>query len=279
MKHIKLLFLLIAFSTNLTAQSLVEGLFFSNPENYHFKGSVKKIKEISFHCNSETENQIDTIDCPKYLEFDKNGRITHSKYCDFMLYMDYEYKYNMHGNLINKFNSNSSDEYKYDNRNNLLEKKHRIGENDFFGLWLYKYDDENNQIERVGYIGDSFVERWKHIYDENNRRIKELMVDEDVDTAIYIMRHFEYDTHKNIIRQQYVSYQGNKEEWNDFFIYNENNDRIEWKRVDNDGSEEIEKYEYKYDNETNWIERKTFRNNQLIEFTKREIEYWKKNSH
>jgi hypothetical protein len=279
MKHLKFLFLLLAFSTNLTAQSLVDGLFFSNPENYYFKGTVKKIKEISFHCTSETEKLIDTIDCPKYLEFDKNGRITRSKYCYFMLYFDYEYKYNMHGKLIKKFNSNSSDEFMYDNRNNLLEKKHGIVENDFFGSWAYRYDEENNQIERIGYIGDSFVERWKHIYNENNIRIKELMVDEDVDTVIYIMRHFEYDMNKNIIRQQYVSYQGNKGEWNDFFKYNENNDRIEWKRVDNEGHEEKEKYKYKYDNESNWIERKTYRNNQLIELTKREIEYWEKNSH
>ena len=273
MNYIKLIFLLIAISTNLTAQSLVDGLFFSNPENYFFKGSVQKIKEISFHCNPSTEKPIDTIDCPKYLEFDKNGRITHSKYCYFMLYFDYEYKYDMHGNLIEKFNSDGSDEFKYDNRNNLLEKKHNIGS------WSYRYDDENNQIERTGYIGDNFVERWKHIYDENNRRIKELMVDENVDTVIYIMRHFEFDRNQNVIRQQYVSYEGNRGEWNDFFKYNDNNDRIEWKRVDNDGHEEKEEYEYKYDNEANWIERKTYRNNQLIELTKREIEYWKKNSH
>lgn len=272
MSQIKLLTILILFTSNLTAQSLVDRLFFSNPENYSLKAHVKKLTETSFITSEKTDPTDD--DCPKIIEFNIDSKTTHSTYCELILYFDYEYIYDENGLLIEKYNPNNSEEFKYDKRNNLIERKYGVSKDGFYGSWTYKYDEKNNQIERIGFLGHSFVERWKHIYNNDNRRIKEIMVDEVTDSTIYIIRNFEYDDNGNVTRQQYLPDGSNTQEWNDFFKYNKYDDRIEWKRIDSNGYEEIELYEYKYDYANNWVEKKTFKNNKLKETRRRDIDYW-----
>jgi len=253
--------------SNANAQSI--DLYDNDVKNYNLKGNVKEIIEI----------QQRTSDTIKIIRYNQKGQLIYSRvltaYDEYKYIIDeYEYKYDCEGNNSYEIGLFERKENKFDIRGNLIEHKFGITDNDFFGKWIYKYDNNNNQIERSGYIGNNFVERWKHIYNDNNQRIKELMVDADVDSAIYIMRYFEYNHNGNIIREQYISYQGNKGEWNDFFKYDENNNIVEWKRIDNEKHESIELYEYEYDEKGHWIKKKTLRNNILIELSKRVLEYW-----
>ena len=253
--------------SNVNAQSL--DLFGNDVKKYNLKGNVKEIIEI----------QQQTSDTITILRYNQKGQLIYSRvltaYDEFEYIIDeFEYKYDSRGNMRHEIGLFERSENKFDIRGNLIEHKFGITDDDFFGKWTYKYDNNNNQIERTGYIGNNFVERWKHVYNDNNQRIKELMVDEDVDSTIYIMRYFEYDHNGNVIRQQYISYQGNKGEWNDFFKYDENNNRVEWKRIDNDEYEETELHEYESDENGNWIKKKRLQDNILIELSKRVIGYW-----
>jgi YD repeat-containing protein len=83
--------------------------------------------------------------------------------------------------------------YEYDTLGYLV-KELMFDSEGLFGSWSYKYDNKGNRIERTGYLGESFVERWITLFDQNNRKIKEYMVGEEPDTIpTYQVITFEYD--------------------------------------------------------------------------------------
>jgi hypothetical protein len=276
---------------------------------------IKSIYEIRYSVNliNDTTIIVDQPSSKHYKEFYRNGKLAESnifytddgeerrfkyyydstklvkkesfKY-DSTLYRRYFYSYNENVNLINISVYNISDSLlevtrfyndmsgrplkevkldasgdtlfifnsKYDTLGNLIEKTFNNKRYDYNRMELYKYDKNANNIEKSWYsFGNKLEYSWEYEYDSLNRLIKERDYPRgDIfDTSTYFNQtEYNYDKFNNVIKKT-ISRPGNK-------------------------SCVITNFNYKYDNNFNWIVMEEHKSSfqDIICIVKREIKYF-----
>jgi YD repeat-containing protein len=268
----KLTIIILLFSTNLLlGQSFLD-------KDLNLQGAVRTVYQLEFKA-IEKDGKIlkgDTIECSelKY-EFDNHNRLLKEEYCLMDFLSSYNYKYDENGRLIKRMNFDRLDrKYEYDDSGYQL-KELMFDSEGLMGSWSYKYDINGNRIERTGYLGESFVERWIKLYDQDNRKIKEYMVDEEPDSIpTYQVITFEYDPKGRLTKILTTDPETNVQAISTF-KYDENDNLIEHfsKNDFQRGLEELKTLKYQYDTKGNWTQRIEYVNSKPTTIAERKIEY------
>lgn len=268
----KLTITILLFSTNLLfGQSFLD-------KDLKFQGAVKTVYQLEFKA-TENDGKIikgGTIECSevKY-EFDNQNRLLTEEYCLMDFLSSYKYKYDENGRLIERMYFNRLDrKYEYDTSGNQV-KELMFDSEGLMGSWSYKFDNKGNIIERTGYLGESFVERWIKVYDKDNRKIKEYMVDEEPDTIpTYQVITFEYDNKGRLTKILTTDPESNVHAIATY-KYDDNDNLIEHysKNDFQRGIEELKTFKYEYDNKGNWTQKLEHINSKPTTITVRKIEY------
>jgi hypothetical protein len=279
------IFVFLGFSLTTNAQSKKK----SDAESEGLRGKVKSVKGKYYE-----EKRIFFGLIPineefwyEYSEFNYNGNIIYKDKPSYHGgdYRDREfYKYNERGDCIESIDSNYENgnkytypcryEYIYDEKGNISEEKW-YSYNKLNYNYYYKYDDKGNCIEELSKgIKDSTF--WKDIYirDTNGRMIVWERYNRlgDFDSKLV----YTLDEYGNRIKEEYYYKDGNKKD-ETFFVYNLEGDMIMKARYFiKDKYISVKIYEYKYDDNFNWVKRIEYDVDMRINsITKRKIKYYK----
>ncbi|MBF6655060.1 hypothetical protein C3B48_05185 [Flavobacterium columnare] len=160
--------------------------------------------------------------------------------------------YDTNGDLVSRW------KYSYDKNGNITEEI--LYDNN--GIEKYKYENEydnrNNLIETLQYSENSIEYRHSYSYDSENKKIKYFRTNY-VTNEVYINNTYTYDAKDKL--SEIKSRTGVIEKF-------ENGNKVQLKNSENNYT-----YEYKFDENDNWIKMIEYENEKPIRITKREIEY------
>lgn len=287
MKKFSVLLLLVSFATICFAQE--------NKKNdlalLNLKGNVKYIEESTYYPKSKVITKDSEFYEPEHrryfvIKYNKEGNIDHAIIKDraygrvFKIRTEqYIYKYNEKGNKIERnylwkdvFDINYK--YDYDEQGNMIKESSFNKDNSPGQIFAYKYDSKRNKIDMSSFDEkDKLLYRNTYEYDSKGNMIKENFFDKNNDFSGYSI--FKYDKKGNKIEKFDYS---NKDslELRISYKYDKQGNEIEEKTYKGNGDlKYINTYKYKYDNKSNWIEKKSLsKSDEVYETIKRKIVYY-----
>ncbi|MFL0354818.1 hypothetical protein [Xanthomarina sp. GH4-25] len=261
-------------------------------------GNLTSIKEFLY--NGKVINE-------EIYTYDKNDLLVKRKEIDNYgkgSFLNYEFNYNSKDSINKVIMSNDVFKriHKIERDENNRPIKRKVIQNDTVHLtYSVEYDKNNNAISesefKFGDVPVKFIERnfnnqnlketekvieyrtWdtirienKYIYDKNNKLLVEKFNIENDSTFDETKNKY----HKNGELKESITVIGDNEfaliERN---LYNENGDLIEKSVKTTDGkTNDVWRYDFKYDLENNWIEKIEFKNYKPLRIVKRTIEYF-----
>lgn len=261
-------------------------------------GNLTSIKEFLY--NGKVINE-------EIYTYDKNALLVKRKEIDNYgkgSFLNYEFNYNSKDSINKVIMSNDVFKriHKIERDENNRPIKREVIQNDTVHLtYSVEYDKNNNVISesefKFGDVPVKFIERsfnnqnlketekvieyrtWdtirienKYFYDKNNKLLVEKFNIENDSTFDETKNKY----HKNGELKESITVIGDSEfaliERN---LYNENGDLIEKSVKTTDGTtNDVWRYDFKYDLENNWIEKIEFKNDKPLRIVKRTIEYF-----
>lgn len=160
--------------------------------------------------------------------------------------------------------------YMYSNNDNPIGRKYRVKYSDKWEIIeKYKYDEKNRMIESQ-YLG-SLESKHIFFYDRFDNIIKECLYNKQ--NRIETSWHRKYDDYGNKTEEKRLFHPGNTLSYIEKYTYDNYHNLISESGSGPDRSQKMT-YSYKYDENKNWIEKKTYNTNgTLYEKTKRIIKY------
>lgn len=273
MKYILLLGILITFSgTYLIAQSAKDSL----------KPKMKMTKEVLYKVeNGELKSRENLFDSniSSYMIFDKNEKVIENGQYerDGSLYEKIFYERNENGDALKATKKNSSDEiksywtYEYDSNNNMIEVKTYDSENNLTNIQSNKYDDNGNNIEMLLKSPES-ENGWKYVYKYNfdNKKIEQFRYKPDGSLKDRRTYSFDKDGNENIEIKfnpngSFTKFVSEYDEMNNLTVQN-------WFNEQNEQTHQTS-FQYVYDENGNWITKKSSSKGILSMVWERQIEY------
>lgn len=270
----------INYRYNFKDQELYTTSFYKTRPRFYNSDSVLTLfqleldqTELELGKNPKARHQMDSIYRASVLEYasfyNNNPQPVSSEYIS---------KYDHNGQLIERYYYDTSNvkiivmkfSVKYED-GNIIELMNESYPDRSFGK-AYKYDKRGNQIEDtfIGYDGSKSRVVVKE-YDENNNVVKEQLfsLNPKILQAETIK---DYDSSNNVIKSTINTSKG--ETSTQIFKYDSNNNIIE-----EQAPNRHLKYEYKYDEENNWVTKKRLKFNSKdgrfipVSIIEREISY------
>ncbi|MFD2543770.1 hypothetical protein ACFSSB_15695 [Lacinutrix gracilariae] len=294
MKKIIWFFLLIFIIQNTFSQVKFD------PKQLELNGNVKSLLEIDYEDPLKEKVTGYII----YSEFDKNGKIINKTYSNSKNEPSSSkiYHYDINGNdsichyenkqkklfkttltkTVKKNNSLSVTitnldstfiqkiVYEYDKSNNLVSKKKYVKKDTLKDEMKYSYDSANNMTEwKWLNSNDSNTYRRTYEYKKNLLKHETRFYKE----RIYLKKKYKYNLNKKI--RKVINY-NLKDSLTTKIIYSYNKDKVVIRETTKKENGLKSQYVFKYDNQNNWIELKSFKNkSKTAEYIlTRKIEYY-----
>ena len=273
MKYILILgFLTTIFGTKLSAQT----------ENNSLKPIKKMVKEISYRVQDgklKKRKDLFNSNISSYMVYDKNEKIIETgKYeRDGSIYEKVFYERNENGKAIKALKKNSENEiksywtYEYDSNQNAIEVNTYNSENILTKIQSNKYDENGNNIEMILKAPES-ENGWKYVYKYNsdNKKIEQFRYKPD--GSIKDRRTYNYNNDGNEFEQFQHKPDGTIMKY--VSEYDEMDNLINHTWYDEQGNQTHQtSYEYVYDENGNWITKKSSSKGVLSMVYERQIEY------
>jgi YD repeat-containing protein len=214
---------------------------------FSFNKNCQKIEETTTDVGGELKNNHKIF-------YDKSGNITSES----------KETPTVNGNFLTK--------YKYDSSKRLT-KKEITSKGRLIATHIYHYDDKGNVVKReiqkkLGLL-DIFNETFDCKYDENHRLIEEIHLDGDS----YIKTTYEYNEKDQIVRQTEYNTRGGIT-YESEFVYDEL-DNLSTETATYRGNKTFDySYVYEYDNQGNWINKRSLSNEKTFSLQIRIITYY-----
>jgi len=237
--------------------------------------------------------------------YDKNNRLTKRREIDSYgkgSVYDYQFSYNSQDSVTQVIFSNDNfrrvHKIERDEKNRPI--KSEVIQNDtILTTYIVMYDQNNNVVTENEFRNkDTPVKLIERIFNKQNLKVKEQVVEYNTWDTLNYENRFTYDKNKNLVLEKYNiendsiftevknTYHKNgklKEstrtpKGSSYFViwtqkFNENGDLIEYSRDSNDDEpKEVWSYNFKYDPKNNWIEKVEFKDNKPLRIVKRTIE-------
>lgn len=222
----------------------------------NINGAVESITEITYDLIDNTDSVLELGDevSEKQTSFNNEGRISS------IIFSDSYYSYE------------TQNEY---DENGFLIRTEEYGE--MFGLEAidkYKYDDKGFLIRQNEYDYDEVLQAYCLITnDEKGNPIKKEKFLESDDKLIYVST-CTYNEDNRLIESMY-EYPYKFEYKNSTYFYDERGNKLTLEERDKDNViQDTYKYEYKFDDQANWIVCIEYRNNTKSYCIEREIIYY-----
>lgn len=308
------------YGFNGKVKSVKSEVFNLIPEKDTFKIG-KKINGISFDQNSllEFNHFGNLVSLKEFLAdgkvrgemiytYDKNNRLTKRREIDSYgkgSVYDYEFSYNSQDSVTQVIFSDDNfrrvHKIERDEKNRPI--KSEVIQNDtILTTYIVMYDQNNNVVTENEFRNkDTPVKLIERIFNKQNLKVKEQVVEYNTWDTLNYENRFTYDKNKNLVLEKYnIEYDsiftevkntyhknGKLKEstrtpkGSSYFViraqkFNENGDLIEYSRDSNDDEpKEVWSYNFKYDPKNNWIEKVEFKDNKPLRIVKRTIEYYK----
>lgn len=241
-------------------------------------GKVKKIKEVSI----ETKSYYQDMTCHLFVIFDEKGNktldVNYNQ--EGKIVKNNQYQYDSAGNLITSLHYDpdgllySSLTFKYEN-NILIEKNITYYQDGAPMKYKFRYDQKGNLIEEIDYDGHgNLFKGWQYSYNKNDQVTEERFYLPY--GCLYEKAKFEYDLHGNLIKEQHFDMEG-KLYRELHFAYDKEGYLVEESKTQYRGRlfcTETFSYQYQFDHNGNWVNKKVNTNNNYSHTVVREIEYY-----
>ncbi len=215
--------------------------------------------------------------------FNKLGQITSLSTSNYEGYNEsiIEYKYNNLNQLISVENpeSVSHSEYSYNNSNQQIERR-VVGETgERLSYSTMTYDDKGNNILMKNYSNDDEIRSLtENTFDDKGQMTDSIFTlymehpNGDPNVVVTIMRYV-YDDKGNLL-EDFTMSQNDDAGARRVRAYDEFNNQTHVTNYGEDDKILLDwRFKYVYDEKNNWIEKKTFSDNKIIQYIKREIVY------
>jgi hypothetical protein len=260
------LFLTVSFAQN------------NNCKEMGLKGNVKNIRETQYKLNDINPGLNEVL--LTTFSFNKKGQKIEETTTDVGgdLKNNHKISYDKSGNISSEskqtptVNGNFITKYKY-NASKQLTKKEVTSNGRLIATHIYDYDEKGNVVKReiqkkLGLL-DIYNEKFDCKYDENNRLIEEI----HLDGTYYIKTVYQYNEKDQIIhRTEYNSRGGSTYESD--FVYDEL-DNLSTETATYKGNKTFDySYVYEYDNQGNWINKRSLSDEKTFSLQIRIITYF-----
>ncbi|MDR3247049.1 MAG: hypothetical protein LBT50_11550 [Prevotellaceae bacterium] len=260
------LFITVSFAQNINCKEM--GL----------KGNVKNIRETQYKLNDINPGLNEVLITT--FSFNKNCLKTEEKTTDVGgdLKNKHNISYDKSGNIVSEsketptVKGNFTTKYKYDSEKRL-SKKEITSNGRIISTYIYRYDDKGNAVEKeiqkkLGLL-DINNEKFECKYDENNRLIEEIHLDGEK----YNKTEYKYNEKGQIIRRVEYNERGGITYESDY-VYDEL-DNISSETAAYRGNNTFNySYVYEYDNQGNWINKRSLSNDKTFSLQIRVISYY-----
>ena len=141
----------------------------------------------------------------------ENNRIVKESHCsdNGVVYAEYLFEYDAKGNMVREIyvdsdgSSRISSEYEYDSKGNVIKEKGFFGDS-----YEYEYDSKGNRTKSIEFLGGELnkIKVWE--YNDKGEITKYIWYNDDNTIEQYIEYKKEYDSHGNLVKELYCSYDG-----------------------------------------------------------------------
>jgi hypothetical protein len=192
----------------------------------------------------------------------------------------YSNKYNVEGNIsdgdiLNMYGKTIGKSIsKYDDKGTLLEIGLYKTDGSLISITKYKYNDQGQMIEQNGYSDDKLTYAISYKYDSSGFKVEENSSFSANNSANQKLL-FTYDSRGNEIKSVAMK-DDKKSNYSFTYGYNDSDNVVSENFYDANGNMLTwSSYKYlEYDKAGNWIKRIKFKNDEPVEITEREIEYY-----
>ena len=223
-------------------KEIFEEVLFQTNQYYFTNGSLFKSETFSLDTNQKILKEYSNGKLLSDKELDKYGCISYKTIQE----------YDINGNII-------------------------LRQTDFTGSSTYKHEyinsyDNQSKLIKIKCSTNSKFEYTEDICHDSNNNISLIWRRDSNNNEIYKRNNY-YNYFNQPFKGIGVDYEnGNRIRFEHLYEYNNNGDVSVYTSSKND-KKKITKYEYKYDYQSNWIEKKQFQENCLIKIFKRSINY------
>ncbi len=219
----------------------------------------------------------DSIEKTTNIEFNENkdiAKVTHkSKYKDVL--MTFKYNKNKQPIEIKWLQSDTLKNlyvFKYDTKNNVIEDGTYDHKGNFWKKTIYDYNENGDKIKETIYTGNIYeifeYKTFEYSLDRKTTKTKYYSTSGN----LYLFEENKRNNKEQLVEKIYHYSDGDVKH---FYKYDENNNQIEESRKYKDGDISlIEKINYTYDQNGNWIKKIIFDGHKPTTLIEREIKYY-----
>lgn len=234
-------------------------------QKYHIDKSGNLTKKETFDndkLHSVTQYNYQSENLISYKDFDKYGNVDNST----------NLEYDDDGNKIKSNHYDAENVLKsffvmsYDRFGNLIEENRFEPDGQLLWKDIYNYDSNGNMVEHSSYNSNGDL-KYKYVYEYDSDGNETSLIKFNTNKEIEFKEAYSY-INNNLLKEMIKYNSEGKISYSNKYFYNDKNDVIKIESVLDD------KFDYKYDEQNNWIEKVNILGDFPETITERIIEYY-----
>ena len=240
-------------------------------ENFRYKYYINEKGNLTRKEVYDSNNNLYGVTVYSY----KTGLLEHFKYLDSDGAIDdiTQYKYDKKGNRIRSDHFGSENNLKwfynmsYNDAGYLIEKNRYEPNGQLHSKDKYLYDNNGNMTEHSSYHSNGHL-KYKYIYEYDKNGNETKITRYNSKKEIEMNEVYLYDPKSNLLNEMHKYNAEGKKSYSSLYLYNDEKDITKIESLLD------EKFQYRYDQRKNWIEKISFLDGFPETLTERIIEYY-----